>query len=1253
MSRAADYCNVLFESKVTKEEAKSLTTSILGSLNQSIGQPKDLSTGFEIEIKALDKELLLQKSLKDYKRVKEIKKRRKVMVGRLKSEKLRLRLHYKIYNDLAKHAADVMAKTLFVMPNHQIIDAVNVMSYNYLGFPLMNLNHLNVPLIKKYSQMVDRFVRVKPKKKLGNWNEYSRDIFRMVATQEETGAGVLILDKITSLNESIFDMQQPFVDAYGEINGFFTKRVLSTLRNYKNLEDIRFRTMHKERYDYPIVEEVIGEQVTERISKELVVDKHFDDLTREKQEDLIRDDYIRLLSDLADGRVRYIVPTLYQNLTEEEKDFLTTYRKEYTTEFGEAYQGPSHHEMIINQQEKNGVESVWVMMKRNEDGSEPNNQHEYYAAVMIRRGGIDPQTGEYMWVPTIGAQMDGMWEGTGMREGFHEATQHTQYDYTIGDSNKNVDSYSDFEYLERQPIDEIAGINNKTQNPGQYNIWQALQLKREQNAKFINMVEEEIEATNKILNEAKILAEKKMKQDAMEDYKEILEYIEDIGGMAANLATMRDGAIAGWDTFTKKVTQNYSPQVYTKDTYWDDVDEAIAQSGGMINALKGELQDSEEIINDFKQGVSTGEQLVTPQEYYFHMNRKARLESKIKSLEDMRDGMQDMKTLALDDPYNPKNIRKMKLATRSHFTKHRKTFTNPLNRRRDIDLDRDYTNRFVTAIQYSRLKAELLKAMIIIESPEMRRWLINQTKISLKDLSYDAGFLGFKYGFQESADRINAIRGRNGQTSPVTSRQVSKWASNHNNWVSGNVLNWLSSITNMTQMESLIEDWGFRDTLAVRGMMKDAEVLDAVEASGVDDLITAYTDYMAGGDESSTPWHTFMSARLNWSLLKMNKKDFINKNTGIDRWLMRLLPQKDQDNYEALRKQRAAFWLQMNHLKKILSKKENIDNIKENDIREAVATRKEILILKKRIKDLNQSLNSSQINQLASWMLTWQISESAKSLFTFSGVELFMRRRAAIQGMLLAEKLGQLDANKEGNKYKQAPSLIMARVNVKNTMFGMSREYFPKMFGGLFGVVGFQFKTYTFAQWVREYNIMEQFFSESGGFFHVPGWSSRLLTAGKRKVTRTLTGEKLGYGDLIASGNPKFDLSAERMFTFLAIRGGMSVLTVLSTFAPGISLANSILRRFLPMPMGNSVRGAQSVTISFILRTLMLGLLVAGQMTEDEEEQYVKDWQFFFLPVIVNVLLSLVKGEGWAGLRAYVPGANVMNDIYETIDEDY
>ena len=104
--------------------------------------------------------------------------------------------------------------------------------------------------------------------------------------------------------------------------------------------------------------------------------------------------------------------------------------------------------------------------------------------------------------------------------------------------------------------------------------------------------------------------------------------------------------------------------------------------------------------------------------------------AKIKSLEDMRDGMQDMKTLALDDPYNPKNIRKMKLATRSHFTKHRKNFTNPLNRRRDIDLDRDYTNRFVTAIQYSRLKAELLKAMIIIESPEMRRWLINQTNIT-------------------------------------------------------------------------------------------------------------------------------------------------------------------------------------------------------------------------------------------------------------------------------------------------------------------------------------------------------------------------------------------------------------------------------------------------------------------------------------------------------------------------------------------
>lgn len=1245
MKKAADYCKVLFESKITKEEAKSLTTAILGSLNQTIGSPKNLTTGLDIEIRAIDKELLLQKSLKEKDRVKELKRRRKVYLKRKSHEKIRLASHYKLYNDLAQHVADVMAMTHFIMPHHQVIDAVNIMSQNYLGYPLQNLNNKNVPFIKRYSQMVDRFVKVKPKDKLGNWNEYSRDIFRMIATQEKTGAGVTVLNRIMSINESIFDMQQPFIDAYGEIHGFYVNRVVAALRNYENLEDLRFRAMDKMKTEYPIVEEKDG---TQRITHEEVVDKSFQDMTREQQIDLIKDDYIRFLEDLADGRARYIVPTLYQSLTDEEKKFIHSYREGYKTEFGERYKGPSHHEMIIKQPEKNGVESVWVLLKRNEDGTESDKQYEYYSAVMIRRGGIHPDSGEYMWVPTLGAQLENMWEGTGMKEGFHEAQEHKQYDYTVG--NKKVDSYTDFKYLEKQPMKEIVGVDDTTQNPGQYNGWQSLQLKREQNAKFIETLLEEIEANNAIYNESKILAEKKMKADKMEDWQDILEVIEAIGGMTANLTHLKDGTIAGWDTFTEKVNQNYAPRIYRKDDYWADVDEAIAQSSGMVNTIRGELQDSEEILNLYKQGVSTGEQLVTPEEFHFHMNRKARLQSKLASLESMRDGMVLMKNLSILDP-SEENVKKMKLATRSHFTKHRKTFTNPMNRRRDIDVSRDYVNRFVTAIQYTKLKAELMKAMIVIDSPDIRAWLINQTKIALKDFSYDAGFLGFKYGFQVSADRINAIRGKKGQTDPVTARQVAKFAANHNNWVSGNVLNWLSSITNMTQMESLIEDWGYRDTMAVKGMMKDPEVIDAVRATGVDDLITAYTDYMSGGTENDINIATPILARFNWALLQLNKKDFINKNTGIDRWLNSLLPEQDQDNYQALRRQRANFYLQMNHLKKILSKKENIDNIKENDINTAVATQTEIRILKKRIKDLNQSLTSSQVNQLASWMLTWQITEDLK-IITFSGMELFMRRRTAVQGMLIAEKMGLLDATAEGNRYKQAPSLIMARSNVKNTMFGMSREYFPKMFGGLGGVLGFQFKTYTFAQWVREYNMMEQFFAESGGFLNVPGWSTRLAQSGGRKFYRTLKGEKIGYAELISSGNPNFDLSAERVLTFFLLRGTMSVLTSLSTWAPGISLANSILRKFLPMPMGSSVRGIQSITISFVLRILLLGLMINGALKEDERTKAVKDWQFFFLPVIANVILALFRGEGWGAVRAYIPGADTIKDINELREMD-
>ena len=139
----------------------------------------------------------------------------------------------------------------------------------------------------------------------------------------------------------------------------------------------------------------------------------------DEKKEIVKKDYSRLKSDLADGRVRYIKPTLWQELTEEEQEFVSNYKKDQTNEYGEETGGLNHREIQIKNED--GSESVWLMLKRNEDGAETDKQYEYYPTVLIRKGVKDSDTGEFMWQGSMGiAEGTEAWEGTGMEEGFFD-----------------------------------------------------------------------------------------------------------------------------------------------------------------------------------------------------------------------------------------------------------------------------------------------------------------------------------------------------------------------------------------------------------------------------------------------------------------------------------------------------------------------------------------------------------------------------------------------------------------------------------------------------------------------------------------------------------------------------------------------------------------------------------------------------------------------------------------------------------------
>jgi len=1235
------HCSTILRSKLPLEEATFIEDEIKFYLKSTIGRPTDQIPAIKEELSMITKEMKVITTFpkskagtmapQDRSRLKDLKQKSKVLINRAKVEKVRLAKHQKIYNKLFNHVTNVLVDTQFLVDYTQILDAVNTTTHVFLQRAVPNLNNENIHQIKSIEKMIDRFVAIKPNtKKLGWFANYHQDIWRMISKREHTGVGINLLNKITGLKDSIFDEAAPFIDDYTDFEGTYINLIEAVMSRHSNdLSALVFRERDSKGSDR---------------HGESIVFKSFEQMSPEEQRRLLKQDYIALKNDLADGRVRYMKPTLYQDLTPEEKSFVASVMKKdfASTEYGETFRGLSHYEMVTTDPNNSEIENVWVMLKRNEDGSESDVQHEYYPAVLVRKGSINPN-GELQFMMTLGDQGEHLWDNTGIKEGFYEAGKYNQFNYTIKQSSQRVGEYSNFTIMDKQPHHAIAGINapQPTEDTGQMNIWQSLSAKRDLNSRFFDYLEKNFTEVNDSLNEASTAAQATILTD-LDDKStiEMIELIDGSGQMSANILETKSGFLVGWDTFIQKVKQNFDPRVYKDLVYDESLDEAIDQVDNDINKRKAIIDSLNEVLDAYNEGISTGDQIVSGDEFAMALDEIGKHKKTISRWDSQRTNLIRMRNLSLLTP-TPENIKKMKLLHRIVHAKHRKTFMNPMDRERDEGVFGDYIRKTITAIQYNKLKVEMLKAIAVIKNPELKRWLINQSKVAMGDMSHEAGFMGVDLSYGKLADIGNKAYKITNSTRRTSPESIAKRVATHNNWISGNLLNFISTLGNYTQLESVIETWGLEHFMRAIKARKLPEIQEALKFSGVLDLINAYADFMSGGSTEDINWATPIKSRAAMAGLWASKVKFINNSTTFDGWLRKLLPHKDRDSLTALKRQRKLMYEQFEILRGARRKKDGT----------AVLAARELRILKNRINSMNKNMTKSQVNQAASWMLTWLLDEKFQS-FTFSGAELLMREITATEGMMLSQDFQELDNEKPGNIYKQEPALRWARSHTYNTMFGMSREYFPQMFTGL-GAWSGQFKTYQFQEMIREYKIMEDFFGTTGGgIFNVPGWGARLLKASGQKGKRTIGG-MLGkgsrtYSEILRSKDPKFDLSAERALNFFFWRGGASFLTTALWWSPGLMAINTALKAVGKRSViGNiGVRPVSSVIISNLIKAIYLITAGWNFSGDKPEEQMKNDLIMLFAPVAFNVIFGLYEGN-WAKTRPYVPFTNTIEAGYE------
>ena len=654
-----------------------------------------------------------------------------------------------------------------------------------------------------------------------------------------------------------------------------------------------------------------------------------------------------------------------------------------------------------------------------------------------------------------------------------------------GEKGDQFRAYRNFNQLKNKPLSNI--INSTAMSTKR-----ALEIMDDMYAKLFNDIVIQAKEQNTNLKDAVqffkdnfvvtegILASLNLPADSK--VEEVLNSIMSIGGLNLNMKDDGKGGVWFGNTTQANITykDNYDITQYSNSTFWEALDSAIRKFKQQYENSLQEVKINQSIKNN--PDATESEVDLSSEALIGWTAMRDEMAERIKYLERFQllsSGEAGWESGDYESETNELNV-----LSNTKWSKHRTGFMNPIERLIGPQETQKYVNHIYRTLMSNQIKIDMLKVYpaLMKQNPILAQWLLERIKMTMGDLTYNKN---------KPVIDLNAKSLPTGVVRRITNHFKKKlpWAVNFNYTeadahkdintlnmaFSSMLLGTTSAIGNFSQLANLLIDSDSKINMEAYSLTSDLRKQIA-EKAGVLDFINSFNQYLAQGEAKGLDIFIGIKEVTKLKLFFKSKesKKLIIKNLLSDKFI--------KDKFAKLAKNSAypedveaylKLYLELMNLKKPTNEAEF----------------KKYMIKMRRIKLLNRNLSMEQVNKMAMWKLQWQF-EPIKSL-TFSGVELIMRKQAAVCGVIAAREAGRFDKYKRYNAdgswewdiektggvqhpYFTPEAVFFARLTVDNTMFGMSPPHLPFVLTGSGRFWG-QYKQYTWAQFLFEKKIFKNF----------------------------------------------------------------------------------------------------------------------------------------------------------------------------------
>ena len=793
-----------------------------------------------------------------------------------------------------------------------------------------------------------------------------------------------------------------------------------------------------------------------------------------------------------------------------------------------------------------------------------------------------------------------------LEEGFFTAQEHKVYKYEyIPNTIKPKRKYANWS--------KGVNYNNNIYEPSDGwmpELWESIDMQREWNDLFFEKVlkeghQETLQELQRYLNE---ITPRLLEFDwSMEDIQELLDKVMDMGGMNFNLFQDKDGNWLSPNSHVRKVKYGYGYTQFEKpvnDAMMAETADVITKS--YLPEIEAQLITDQNILEseDSNEG-----------EIAESMERVAEFEDKKLYYESM---LEHIDRVLYGDNETDSDKREMMLASRILATEGRTLFTDHKRRRKDKGIWNELVDQAFRADELTKVKLQLLKTTLALShNPSLVNYLVDHVRAASGHADIEAGFLKLSYGDKQVADMFG---------DDITAEKIRDGGLIIRGYMTAANLGWGTSLTNNFQRISSVINNGLERTLYAMHAVRHGDdkgfspekIRQMVEETGVlhpgnafIDMLTMGIDFAVGSEYKEFILPVADLTRL-WKATSL--PDFLNNSKNWDKLI-------SSAEGRGARGEK----LQYEELKRI---KTGLYQVIHGEYKNNAEDRKK---LKNRLSNLRLGLTLSHINRLVKWKLQW--FPFGTNLLTMSGSEEQMRLEHAYQGMRFVYDMGRIDAPTTGDwKYTDSSEAIdAARLFVYYNLFGFTKVMNPKMFRGMVGGTGLQWKQYDYNEIALEYEIFRAAafspkYTQDSPLIAASMLGPRLMMQIAKKVLRGgsqaarlfgFSKQQVEYWTKFININKELDDKAlDRAATLMMTRGLSSLISEIMyySFAP-YSFLRSVSSKINRLVGRNKLNqralfGTASPLISKAIRVavalMVFGKIISRGYDEDEDPWYIQ-----------------------------------------------